>query len=443
MHLNRYCLRNFRRLEDVKINLEETETIFVGANNSGKTSATAAFKLFVSRDRDFKIHDFSSSLIAEIDKFGEAEIKLDENGELTNKLPSIELDLWFTVSPSVEYGRVANFLPTLEKEYSEVGVRICFSVINPIELHQAYLLIYPKDKNQKTLSYFLTQSNNLKKHFSLTYFKLVKSSASEEPVLLSLEKNAGQQTLASLLRVDYVEAQRNIDDKDSAQSNRLSSVFADFYKHNLKQRDHDKASALVIDKSNEDLSTHYESEFKPLIKVISDLGFPALNDRGLRIISNLSPEKALSGNTAITYLDNETKHELPEAYNGLGFKNLIYLAIQIAHFQIQWVNTEMNRPLCQLIFIEEPEAHLHAQVQQTFIRKIRKVMESQVAGTALQNHIAQIVITTHSSHIIAEADFQSVRYFRRAPSKYPSVLVKSKAVASEVVNVADYSGPRI
>ncbi|MGZ5619966.1 MAG: AAA family ATPase [Methylobacter sp.] len=49
MHLNRYCLRNFRRLEDVKINLEEKETIFVGANNAGKTSATAAFKLFVSR----------------------------------------------------------------------------------------------------------------------------------------------------------------------------------------------------------------------------------------------------------------------------------------------------------------------------------------------------------------------------------------------------------
>ena len=135
-----------------------------------------------------------------------------------------------------------------------------------------------------------------------------------------------------------------------------------------------KRLRLVIDKSNEDLTKHYESEFEPLIKVIGGLGFPALNDRGLKIISNLSPEKALSGNTAITYLDNETKHELPEAYNGLGFKNLIYLAIQIAHFQIQWINTETNRPLCQLIFIEEPEAHLHAQVQQTFIRKIRDVM---------------------------------------------------------------------
>lgn len=440
MHLNRYCLRNFRRLEDVKINLEEKETIFVGANNVGKTSATAAFKLFVSRDRDFKIHDFSSPLIADIDKFGEALIKPGEDEELDQKLPSIELGLWFTVSPSVEYGRVANFLPTLGAEYSEVGVRVCFSVNNPIELYDAYLSTYPKNGavNQKSLSYFLAQSDNLKKYFSLKYFTLEKSSASEEPISHPLEKNEGQKTLVSLLRVDYVDAQRNIDDKDSAQSNRLSSVFADFYKHNLKQREHDKASALVIDKSNEELSTHYESEFKPLIKVIGDLGFPSLNDRGLKIISNLSAEKALSGNTAITYLDNETNHELPEAYNGLGFKNLIYLAIQIAHFQIQWVNTEINRPLCQLIFIEEPEAHLHAQVQQTFIRKIRDVMRSQVAGTASQDHIAQLVITTHSSHIIAEADFQNIRYFRRSSSKYPSSSVNPKAIASEVFNIAHF-----
>ncbi len=438
MHLNRYCLRNFRRLEDVKINLEEKETIFVGANNAGKTSATAAFKLFVSRDRDFKIYDFFSPLIADIDKFGEAEIKLGEDEELNEKLPSIELDLWFTVTPSIEYGRVADFLPTMMgKEYSEVGVRICFSVNNnPIELHEAYLATYPKSINQKPLSYFLSQSDNLKKYFSLKYFVLDKLSESKEPILHPLEKDKGQKTLATLLRVDYVDAQRNIDDKDSAQSNRLSSVFADFYKHNLKQRAHDEASARLIDKSNEDLSKHYVSEFEPLIKVIGDLGFPALNDRGLKIISNLSPEKALSGNTAITYLDNETNHELPEAYNGLGFKNLIYLAIQIAHFQIQWVNTEMNRPLCQLIFIEEPEAHLHAQVQQTFIHKIRDVMRSQLAGTALPDHIAQLVITTHSSHIIAESDFQCIRYFRRTLSKYPSSSIK--AITSEVIDIAAF-----
>lgn len=441
MHLNRYCLRNFRRLENVEINLEKEETVFVGANNVGKTSATAAFRLFVSQDRDFKIHDFSSPLIAEIDKFGKVGIKPDE--EFTERFPTIELDLWFTVSPSGEYGRAAHFLPTLGTEYSEVGVRICFSVNNPVELHEAYLSTYPQDgdANPKSLSYFLDQSGNLNKHFSLKYFVLEKVSEQEgdKTILRSMNKDDGKNALKSLIRVDYVEAQRNIDDKESAQSNRLSAVFSDFYKHNLKQREHDAASALVVDKSNEDLTAHYESEFEPLIKIIENLGFPALNDRGLKVVSNLSPEKALSGNTAITYLESGTNHQLPEAYNGLGFKNLIYLAIQIAHFQIQWVNTEKNRPLCQLIFIEEPEAHLHAQVQQTFIRKIRDVMKSQITDPCLQDHVAQLVITTHSSHIIAEADFQCIRYFRRRGSKYSSDSHNPKSVASKVINLACFA----
>lgn len=443
MHLNRYSLRNFRRLEDVTINLEETETIFVGANNAGKTSATAAFRLFVSRDRDFKIHDFSSPLIAKIDKFGQTEINSDEE-VLSEMLPSIELDLWFTVSPLVNYGLVAHFLPTLQENYSEVGVRICFSVNEPIELHSAYLATYPKSDKQKPLSYFLTQSNNFTKYFSLKYFVLEMVSDSEKPrPKLMAKQSDGPKSLAMLLRVDYVDAQRNIDDKDSAQSNRLSSVFTAFYTHNLNQRNHNVDSAQAIDKNNEELTKHYEKEFSQLINIISGLGFPGLNDRGLKVISNLSPEKALSGNTAIAYLDNETNHELPEAYNGLGFKNLIYLAIQIAHFQIQWVNTETNRPWCQLIFIEEPEAHLHAQVQQTFIRKIRDVMKKQLADTDLQNHLAQLVITTHSSHIVAEADFQYIRYFRRSPSKYETKADKAKAIASEVFNIANFQNKAI
>ncbi|MFZ2725557.1 MAG: AAA family ATPase [Methylococcaceae bacterium] len=437
MYLNRYCLRNFRRLENIEINLEENDTIFVGANNSGKTSATAAFRVFILNS-DFKIHDFSAPLITTIDKFGYSEINQNED-EFNKSLPSIEFDLWFTISPEEEYGRVAHFLPSLQLTYSEVGVRICFSVNNHAELHADYLLTYPN--KQKSLSYFLEQSDNLKKYFSLKYCILENFS---EPK--AIDRIDGQKTLDTLLRIDYVEAQRNIDDNNSVRSNRLSSVFADFYKHNLKQRKHDEKSVAVIDESNEKLTEHYENEFKSLINIIKDLGFPALNDRGLRVISNLSSDTALSGNTAITYLENETNHELPEAYNGLGFKNLIYIAIQIAHFQIQWATTENNRPLCQLIFIEEPEVHLHAQVQQTFIRKIRDVMKRQIAELELEIHSSQLVITTHSSHIIAEADFQAIRYFRRITSKYPPIKaiasedppVKPKAIASEVISLAKF-----
>ncbi|MFA6072205.1 MAG: AAA family ATPase, partial [Janthinobacterium sp.] len=87
MRLDRYNVRNFRRLENVEISLESNETIFVGANNAGKTSATVAFRTFVSNRLDFKIHDFPTELIDEFDAFGEGR-KLSQES-----LPSIELDL--------------------------------------------------------------------------------------------------------------------------------------------------------------------------------------------------------------------------------------------------------------------------------------------------------------------------------------------------------------
>jgi predicted ATP-dependent endonuclease of OLD family len=439
MYLNRYCLRNFRRLENVNITLQDKETIFVGANNSGKTSATAAFRLFVSRNGDFKIHDFPSSLISQFDSFGKQD-KFSDDIEL----PAIELDLWFTIDPSTHYGSVSHFLPDLASPHSEVGVRLCFSVKDLELLYNSYLEVHPKikaitpdhDIQQKSLSHYLTQDSNLKKHFSLKYFRLEKNKGNNL-CIHPLDDIEGKATLSLLLRVDYVEAQRNIDDDNTSRSNRLSDVFTAFYEHNLSKHESSAESRRVIEQSNTELSSHYENEFSTLISTISDLGFPAINDRELKVISNLSPEKALSGSAFLTYFDKETGHVLPEAYNGLGFKNLIFMAIQITHFQIRWFNTEVNRPLCQVIFIEEPEAHLHAQIQQVFIHKIRDVIEKTTKDLGCFGHVPQLVITSHSSHIIAESDFNCIRYFQRCKTKY-STISKSKLQSSDVLNLARF-----
>ncbi len=43
MKVRKVNLRNFRRLEDVEIDFGDKETVFVGPNNSGKTSATSKY----------------------------------------------------------------------------------------------------------------------------------------------------------------------------------------------------------------------------------------------------------------------------------------------------------------------------------------------------------------------------------------------------------------
>jgi predicted ATP-dependent endonuclease of OLD family len=410
MRVSGVAIRNFRRLENVQIDIEDRESIFVGPNNSGKTSATAIFRCFLG-GRDFKIHDFSVARMADFDSFA-------STGDAT-LLPKISLDLWFTIDPeSIAFGRVFTLLPKLS-DFTRVGIRLSYEVSEAKKLLEHYDAAYPLEDDgtrPKALSQYLALDGNLGRHFAICYSSLEEKLQDEMPpeILTShLDPDEGKRLLKHLIRVEFVDAQRNINDDDSSRSNRLSSAFAAFYRKNLEQAGHAADAHSVIDENNKQLTDHYAREFAPLINLIKHLGVPSINDRELQIISSLSPETALRGNTELLYIDPSRKHELPELYNGLGFKNLIYMAIQARHFHSQWVMTAENRPLCLMIFIEEPEVHLHAQVQQTFISNIWEVINQSAEAAGEPNLVPQLVVTTHSSHIMEAVDFEKVRYFQR------------------------------
>lgn len=410
MRVSSVEIRNFRRLENVQIDIEEHESIFVGPNNSGKTSATAIFRCFLG-GRDFKIHDFSVARMADFDAFATTE----DSG----LLPEISLDLWFTIDPeSIAFGRVFTLLPKLS-DFTRVGIRLSYEVEDAKKLRQHYDAAYPVKEDgtrARALSQYLALDGNLGRHYAVRYFSLDAESHDEalpEIVTSELDPDEGKRLLKHLIRVEFVDAQRNINDDDSSRSNRLSSAFAAFYRKNLEQVDHAADAHSVIDANNKQLTDHYAKQFDPLIKLIKHLGVPSINDRELRIISSLSPETALRGSTELLYIDPSQQHELPELYNGLGFKNLIYMAIQARHFHSQWVMTVENRPLCLMIFIEEPEVHLHAQVQQTFISNIWQVVNQSAEAAGEPSLVPQLIVTTHSSHILDAVDFEKVRYFQR------------------------------
>ncbi|MEO9336773.1 AAA family ATPase [Mesorhizobium sp. SB112] len=410
MKLKSVAIRNFRRLENVQIDIEDQETLFVGPNNSGKTSATAIFRCFLG-GREFRVHDFSVSRMSDFEAFSASGASSD--------LPEIHLDLWFEIDPeSVAYGRVFSLLPNLE-DFERVGLRLSFGFADPAKLRTAYNAAYPPEEDGsqgKTLFQYLAMDTNLARHSIVRFASLARRTDEDDNESIhaaAIEPEEGKRLLKHLVRVEFVDAQRNINDDDSSRSNRLSTAFAAFYRKNLQDAGPAADAHKVIDENNSRLTDHYEVQFAPLIDLIKGLGVPSVNDRDLRIISSLSPETALKGNTELLYVDPARKHELPELYNGLGFKNLIYMAIQVRHFHSQWLATPENRPLCLLIFIEEPEVHLHAQVQQTFITNIWKVIKDSAEAAGLSGAVPQMVLTTHSSHILDTVDFAKVRYFQR------------------------------
>ena len=298
MKLLKASLRNFRRLEDVDIDFDSEETIFVGPNNSGKTSATTAFRLFL-KSYDFKIHDFSVTRITDINSFGAA----GENGGLIT-LPAMEMDLWFSIDPDMEFGSVFSLIPNVSALIDHVGIRIKYCVKDEQRLQTDYWAVFPIQDNgerAKNLAHFLSLSKNLSRYFTLEYFTLEEIGGGI--VLHRMDPDEAKKSLKSLIRVDFVDAQRNIDDNESAGSTRLSGVFSEYYKKNLQQAEVSKEANRVIDENNTNLNAHYAEHFEGLMNVIHNLGVPSVNDRQLRVVSSLSPEAALQTNTSLLYVD--------------------------------------------------------------------------------------------------------------------------------------------
>lgn len=455
MKLSSATIRNFRRLEDVTIDIEDRETVFVGPNNSGKTSATAVFRAFLG-NREFTIHDFSVGQIGAFEAFGAA---LDQPSEPDTveepteaepasaavappptantappsletvhdaeasanvvTLPEISLDLWFTIDPdSIAFGRVYTMLQSLSDD-PKVGLRLTFGIENPDKLRADYAAAYPATGDApraKTLFDYLSAAGNLSRygvmrHFSLRETEGVDRQSTVKAVRLAPDE--GKRLVKNLVRAEFVDAQRNISDDEGSRGNRLSTAFAAYYRKNLEQMNAAADAHSVVDANNTSMTGHYGSQFEPLMNVIRGLGVPSINDWDLQIISALSPEAALKGSTELIYVDTKRNYRLPEPYNGLGYKNLIYMAIQARHFHSQWIAAADSRPLCLLIFIEEPEVHLHAQVQQAFIKNIWSVINDSAREAGEPELTPQIVVTTHSSHILDAVDFEKVRYFQR------------------------------
>jgi predicted ATP-dependent endonuclease of OLD family len=118
MHIASVTVRNFRRLSNVRIDLAKDISIFVGANNSGKTSACQALQLFLGSSQErFSVHDFNVECWRQINSFGELNTEV--------KLPALSLDIWFHVEAE-DLHRIIDLLPSLSWQGSLIGMRIEF-----------------------------------------------------------------------------------------------------------------------------------------------------------------------------------------------------------------------------------------------------------------------------------------------------------------------------
>jgi predicted ATP-dependent endonuclease of OLD family len=437
VYLHSCRIRNYRRLQDVQIELASDISIFVGSNNSGKTSATQALYALTSGSKDkFSLYDFSSLCWKEFDRIGD----LTDETEIP-ALPSISLDLWFEVTADDLY-LVIPLLPSTSWSGTQVGMRIEFSAHSPDELLRKFRAARSEAKEKaaalerrenekyvpwpKSLTDYL--KNELPHEFGFKYYVLDRTKfdafhkpvAGYEPSVIDKDPG-GAAILRSIVKVDNLNAQRHLADptagatSSSGRSEDLSRRLSRFYKRNLDQRKEDHGALRALFDSETGLNEHLADVFRETLDRISQLGYPGLHNPRLEIKSALNPATIMSSQDArVHYVltDGEGALRLPDTYNGLGFKNLIYMVVEILDLHARWIADGEQRAQLHLVFIEEPEAHLHAQLQQVFIRNVLDLMQEEGADevTAFRS---QTVVTTHSPHILYERGFKPIRYFRR------------------------------
>ena len=210
----------------------------------------------------------------------------------------------------------------------------------------------------------------------------------------------------------------------------------------------------AIEQAQQAFDERLREGFSAAIQEVEGMGYPGVSDPRLKISSRLKPVDGLNHEAAVQYVISANDENdvieltLPEDSNGLGYQNLISMIFRLMSFRDAWMHvgkattqsdsaSDALIPPLHLVLIEEPEAHLHTQVQQVFIRQAYKVLQKHEKLGSSSALNTQLIVSTHSSHIAHECEFDHLRYFRRLPADEKTIPV------SCVVNLGSVFGEEI
>lgn len=482
-------IQNFRKLKSIHVDIADKTTLFVGANNSGKTSAMDALGYFLAKSNSFEINDFTLSNWVIINKIGsEWEERFRENSDVLPSMAEWEdilpaMDVWLKVGED-EVHHVSHMFPALSWRGGSLGVRLRFEP-DFKELHKEYL------KARKAVIETIEQAasedarniklwpeslldfldRQLNSFFAINYYKLdpTKTSPPEngkailQPLFVDLPAFESD-PFKGLIKIDHINAQRGFHDQNAnslgdqnqekVSNKKLSEQLRSYYDTHLDPSEAPKSSDLDALKAMQDAQSSFnknlQANFNPVLSEVTKFGYPGKTDPKLTISSKINPMDSLRHNSAVQYeivshdLDTaEIRLLLPEDYNGLGYQNLISIVFRLMSHRDKWMQVgkaakkidaasseNVFFPPLHIVLVEEPEAHLHAQVQQVFMRKAYDILRNHEDLGDNTELSTQLLISTHSSYIAHEGSYSSLRYFHRLPASDKTDKIPTSTVAN-------------
>ncbi|ALJ34448.1 MULTISPECIES: AAA family ATPase [Azospirillum] len=447
---------NFRRLAQTRLDFDDCTTVLVGANNSGKTSLLIALRNFLSESPGFRAFDIGLAQWSTLRQLGEVWEAIDEDPTTDTKdadawehqhqqllacMPFV--DLWFDAKEGA-YHYVAPFINTLKWSGGAVGLRLRLEPVSdssdlrklawryrearvPVRNLAKKGHAWPTD----LLDYWLRHPADLRRiqAYRLDPAKgpLQSPEASAPQPLPPSSQPVELALLRQLIRVDFVPAQRGLgaeDDEARSEpagarpglfSNQLVKFARQHLNVNASAHGHSEALVEAIANAQASLDERIFEALQPSMQDVRILGYPGLHDpQGIHFRTRIKTADLLAHSTAIQYCNDETalNELLPEHSIGLGYQNLQSLSFMLVSFRTARLNPTQGTPAAvHLVMVEEPEAHLHVQVQRCFSTNAHALL---CPKGAEQSHLhTQLLISTHSSHLAHGNKFTRLRYVKR------------------------------
>ena len=387
MYVSRIVVRNFRSFAHLDISLQPGVTCVVGENNTGKTNLLHGLRLVVdanlsSQYRQLIEHDIHSAV--DISSPEQVIVAVEFSDYMARENECALVGCW---------------------EVSEDLARLCYR-FRPKQSIREAIESGEGEAGRLTLEDY---------HWELT------GGGANDPATVQWDQDLGTAVRFADLQhfqVVFLPALRDVQ-QDLRQS-RVSPLGRLFAASDIPQADKDELVQTLRDANEEIANT-------PTIRNTGDAikaAFSTTAGDAFTLDVHLGmadPSFASIFRSITVLLSNEALTDFEPSRNGLGLNNILYVSMLLEYFERRIANIKTAG---QLLLIEEPEAHLHPQLQRILYK-------------ALSGKKFQTILTSHSTHISSQAPLTSLVTLTNMGLPAIASAVPVKGVVFDAREIAD------
>lgn len=409
MRLSNIKIKNYRLLINADLEVDNSITLIVGRNNTAKTSCLELIDKVLNNKAlmydDYPLIKRKCAYVL-LAQFMRNKLTYEK---LCEKFPKTAIDFYVDYSldaPDASLGALSPFIIDVDVNSTQAIIHAEYNIkISEDSLRTMFEVCFFEDNN------FICKAEdvrdvcitNFAKIFGLNIYAINPHDESDRQLKAHKE-------LADLFPFYSIPAERMLGENGNRSSNSLGKLIDSYFSLDIENLDSKVAEDVkklrqTIEDANVKIQRQSNELLGSIVNKAVGFGYPNAEELQLGVNTRLQIDDQIKEKTELTYKSDIMGESLPSSHNGLGYKNLIKIEFMLADFAEKI--KQGNMVCIPLLFIEEPESHMHPQMQQTFADYLEKFLRE------ISDVHIQTLLTSHSAHIANTIDFSKIRYAQK------------------------------